>query len=110
MEPVSVSSEPQSIEFQFRPQRQTGVKVVNFDEIYKKYDKVVLDHVSGEIRRGDRIALLGANGSGKSTLLKILAGRLDYSGTIEWGANIDRAILTSTWNWNTTRLSWTSCI
>ena len=89
MEPVSVSSEPQSIEFQFRPQRQTGVKVVNFDEIYKKYDKVVLDHVSGEIRRGDRIALLGANGSGKSTLLKILAGRLDYSGTIEWGANID---------------------
>lgn len=32
---------------------------------------------------------MGANGSGKSTLLKILAGRLDYSGTIEWGANID---------------------
>lgn len=89
LEPVAVSSEPESMKFKFQPWRQTGVKVVEFSEIYKKYDQIVLNHVSGKIRRGDRIALLGANGSGKSTLLKILAGRLDYQGTIEWGANVD---------------------
>lgn len=89
LQPVVVSQDPEAMEFRFRPRRTSGVKVVELNNITKAYDRVVLDQVSGTIRRGDRIALLGANGSGKSTLLKILAGCLDCTGELKWGVNVD---------------------
>src|SRR3989442_5567388 len=36
-----------------------------------------LDDVSVELRRGERIALVGASGAGKSSLLRVLAGLVD---------------------------------
>ncbi|MBT3769974.1 MAG: ATP-binding cassette domain-containing protein, partial [Acidiferrobacteraceae bacterium] len=42
-----------------------------------------------QIRRGDRIGLVGNNGVGKSTLLRLLLGELEpHSGSIKWGVNI----------------------
>ncbi|MCO6459109.1 MAG: ABC-F family ATP-binding cassette domain-containing protein [Pirellulaceae bacterium] len=44
----------------------------------------VLDGVSFDVRRGERISLVGPNGTGKTTLLHILAGRLEPdAGTVE---------------------------
>jgi len=34
----------------------------------------VLKHISFEIRKGERVALIGENGSGKTTLQKVIAG------------------------------------
>lgn len=40
----------------------------------EKQRKVVLDHVSFQIRSGEILGLMGRNGTGKSTLLRILSG------------------------------------
>ena len=48
-------------------------------------DKVLFDGLSLEIRRGNRIAVLGSNGSGKTTLLRVLTGEETAdSGEVAW--------------------------
>lgn len=45
----------------------------------------VFSNLSFDLKRSDRIALLGRNGQGKSTLIKLLGGALAQTeGTIDW--------------------------
>ena len=57
-----------------------------FKELVCGYgDTVVVRGVSGEIRPGHALAIVGRNGVGKSTLMKALAGQLPLtSGDIDW--------------------------
>lgn len=89
LEPIKMTAQEGTMKFSFAPKRQSGVKVVNFSRISKQYDQPVLQELNGEIRRGERIALIGPNGSGKSTFLKILADKISYQGEINWGTNVD---------------------
>ncbi len=52
--------------------------------ISKNFEKKqILKDISFNVKRGERIAVIGANGSGKSTFLKILCGLYDeYTGTL----------------------------
>lgn len=52
-------------------------KDVEFKNVSFKYfgsDKLVLEHISLEIKAGQHIAIVGENGAGKSTFIKLLLG------------------------------------
>ena len=51
---------------------------INISSVRKSFaqDRVVLDSVSFQVDRGERVGLLGGNGAGKTTLLKIITGEL----------------------------------
>ncbi len=73
--------------FQFPITRPSGKDVLELTNITKSYgSKQVLQGVSLVIRRGEKVAILGANGLGKSTLLKIVVKRLGAdAGEARWG-------------------------
>jgi ATPase subunit of ABC transporter with duplicated ATPase domains len=73
--------------FKFVPERPSGKDVLTLDAIAKSFGtKRVLAGVSLNVRRGERVAIIGPNGLGKSTLLKIATGNLKAdAGSVAWG-------------------------
>jgi ATPase subunit of ABC transporter with duplicated ATPase domains len=71
----------------FEQQRKSGRDVLSVQGLSKAFgDNVVLTELSLTVRRGEKIAVIGANGLGKSTLLKILVSELDADeGAATWG-------------------------
>lgn len=50
--------------------------------------KTLVDDISFDVRRGEKIGIIGDNGIGKSTLLKIIQEKLTHKGVIRWNSNI----------------------
>lgn len=46
-------------------------------ELKKSYEELLFEQIGFEIRRGERVALIGNNGTGKTTILKIINGLVD---------------------------------
>lgn len=51
-------------------------------------ERTLCTDIGFEMKRGEKIALIGPNGIGKSTLLKALMGLKKQEGEIRWGGNV----------------------
>lgn len=73
--------------FKFSPKRPSGKTVLTLKALNKQFENNhVLNNIHFNIKRGEKIALIGHNGIGKSTLLKIIMNMIPpTSGTFEWG-------------------------
>jgi ATP-binding cassette subfamily F protein 3 len=90
---IEVPRATAKIHFGFPEPARSGDEVITLKHIHKAYDDfVVYRDLNLTLKRGDRIALVGANGAGKTTLLKILAGVLPFEdGERKLGYNVTTA-------------------
>ena len=71
----------------------TGKIVAELTDVSKSFgEKIIVNHFSGTILRGDKVGLIGPNGAGKTTLLKMILGELaPDTGGVRQGANLQVA-------------------
>lgn len=69
---------------------QSGKEVLNAKEISMGYspENPIFSSTDFTIRRGQKIAVIGANGKGKTTLLKIMNQHVDFQGDLKLGHNV----------------------
>ena len=96
IERIEIPAEQRTIKFEFPELPRSGDDVIKLDSLGKVWqlpeggEKSVFGGVSGMIRRGEKVAVVGVNGAGKSTFLKCLAGQTEpTSGSVVIGANVN---------------------
>ena len=69
---------------------RSGFDVLTLKDVSVGYDgKALLQGISLELKKGERVALLGDNGAGKTTFFRMLCGELEaLDGRVKWGANV----------------------
>ncbi len=90
IEKIELPKRRKVVRFDFREPPRSGEQVVVMEGLTKAYGtRVVHDHLSMTIRRGERWAVMGKNGAGKTTLLRMIAGALaPDEGTATIGASV----------------------
>ncbi|MBF1010409.1 MAG: ABC-F family ATP-binding cassette domain-containing protein [Lachnoanaerobaculum sp.] len=73
--------------------KESGKDVLTVQNLSKSFDhKKLFWDINFEIKRGERVAIIGDNGTGKTTLLKIINGLLEPdTGEVIYGSNVSVA-------------------
>lgn len=79
------------MDIKLEPNVISGNDVLTVDNLTKGFDGTVLfDNICFQIKRSERVALIGSNGTGKTTILKLINGIIPAdSGSIYLGAKVN---------------------
>lgn len=90
IERVEKPTEHQEMHFKLEPRIESGNDVLSVEGLSKSYgSRELFSDISFEIKRGEKVALIGNNGTGKTTILKIINGQLEAdSGKIKLGSKV----------------------
>ena len=85
------SEDSKGMHFELEPAIVSGNDVLTVTDLTKSFgSRTLFSGINFEIKRGERVALIGANGTGKTTILKIINGLCDAdSGTVRLGSNVE---------------------
>lgn len=88
---VAVDRLPENFSFNFPVRNESGNDVLKGSDLAFAYGSREIFHdVNIDIKKGERVFLLGANGCGKTTLFKMLCSQLGGTrGYINLGSNVD---------------------
>lgn len=83
--------DPDTIKFQFKASQRGGNDVLEVEELALSFgDHRLFKNVNLDIKRGEKVFLIGPNGCGKTSLLKVLLHIYKQTfGDFRFGANID---------------------
>jgi ATPase subunit of ABC transporter with duplicated ATPase domains len=90
IERIELPKKRKVVKFEFRLPPRSGDQVAVLEDVSKAYGRrIIHDHLSATIRRGERWCVMGKNGAGKTTLLRMVAGVLPPdSGGIKLGPSV----------------------
>lgn len=82
--------EAKSMRITLEPAIVSGNDVLTVRGLTKSFgERTLFSDIDFDIKRGERVALIGANGTGKTTILRIINGLTDAdSGSLRLGANV----------------------
>ncbi len=73
----TVSEEAQESTFREVDDRHRAVPAIEFRDVVLAFDdRVILDHLSFKVMKGETKIILGGSGGGKSTIIKLVLGLL----------------------------------
>ena len=80
---------PAQMRLTLSPKKESGNDVLKVENLSKSFNFNLFNNISFDIKKGDKIALIGANGIGKTTLIKMIMNKESIdNGSIKLGSNV----------------------